>query len=48
MRGGRGRYRRVKDVLERRGRIQLWYDFEARRQRALVKEWLDENGVTLK
>lgn len=44
MRGGRGGYRRVKDCLRRHGQLELWYDFEAARDRALAIQFLEEQG----
>jgi hypothetical protein len=42
---GRGAYRRVRDVLHRRGLEQLWYDFEAEADRELAREWLRSQGL---
>lgn len=47
MRGGRGAYRRVKEVLHARDAIDLWYAFEADRDRRLALNWLAEQGLEL-
>lgn len=44
-RGGRGAYRRVRDLLHREGLEQLWYDFEAVEDRQLARKWLFEEGL---
>lgn len=44
---GRGAFRRVKDLLHRRGRIELWYAFERERQTRAVRGWLASEGYDL-
>jgi len=44
-RGGRGAYRRVRGVLQRRGIEQLWFDFEKAADREMVLEWLEDQGL---
>ena len=43
----RGAYRRFKDFLERRGRIQAWYDYESAATEALLRAWCAEHGIEL-
>ncbi len=45
MRGGRGGYRRVKDLLHRRNQEELWYRFEREQDRADARKWLQEEGL---
>jgi hypothetical protein len=45
MRGGRGAYRRVRDVLHRHGRLQDWFDFEVARDREEARAWLVQVGL---
>ncbi|MCA9488334.1 MAG: hypothetical protein KC621_00365 [Myxococcales bacterium] len=42
---GRGAYRRVRDVLHRRGLEKLWYDYESAADRALALGWLRDEGL---
>lgn len=42
---GRGAFRRVKDLLYRRGAIDLWHRFDEERTRALALEWLESKGI---
>lgn len=42
---GRGAFRRVKDVLHRRGKIELWHEYEQERQLTSAREWLREQGI---
>ena len=41
----RGAYGRFKDLLDRRGLLQAWYDFEAQEQKAALRRWCAENGI---
>ena len=43
----RGAYGRYKDLLDERGVMQKWYDFENARQTATLKEWCKDNGIEL-
>ena len=43
----RGAYRRFKDFLERRGRIQAWYDYESAATEARLRAWCAEHGIEL-
>lgn len=42
---GRGAFRRVKDALHRRGKLDLWDRFEEERHVRLAREWLEENDA---
>lgn len=42
---GPGAFRRVKDTLQRRGKLELWQDYEERRQLSCAREWLREEGI---
>ena len=44
----RGAYRRFKDLLDHRGLLQNWYDFESHREEEALREWCRENDVVLK
>ena len=43
----RGAYRRFKDFLERKGRIQAWYDYEGAATEARLRAWCAEHGIDL-
>jgi hypothetical protein len=45
-RGGGG-YRNFKALLETKGLLETWYEFENRRQQEALKEWCEENEVEL-
>jgi hypothetical protein len=45
--GRRGAYRRFKDLLEYRGLIEKWYDYENRAAERALREWCEEIGVSL-
>src|SRR6516225_684909 len=42
-----GAYRRYKDLLVRRGVLDLWYDFSNKAEQAALREWCAENGIAL-
>ena len=44
---GRGAYGRFKDLLEGKGLLQSWYDFENQREEEALREWALENEVEL-
>ncbi|MEI6103393.1 MAG: UPF0158 family protein [Methanothrix sp.] len=44
----RGAYRRFKDLLEHRGLLEDWYDFESHREEEALHEWCRENEIKLK
>jgi hypothetical protein len=43
--GGRGAYRRVREVLRRRGAEERWHAFEAAADRELALAWLRSEGL---
>lgn len=43
----RGAYRRFKDLLEFRGLLQSWYDFESKREEEALRRWVAENEIKL-
>lgn len=43
----RGAYARFKGLLERRGMLKRWHEFEASSQRAAVLEWCAANGIEI-
>ena len=43
----RGAYGRFKDLLESKGLLQTWYDFENRREKQALRQWCNENEVEL-
>jgi len=44
----RGAYGRFKDLLDRQGQLQAWYDYEARAGEQALRKWSEENGLHLK
>ncbi len=43
----RGAYSRYKDLLERKGFLQKWYQYEEDRQKAGLRDWCAENNIEL-
>jgi hypothetical protein len=43
----RGAFARFKGLLERRGMLKRWYEFEASSQRAAVLNWCAANGIEI-
>ena len=43
----RGAYARFKDLLEHRGMLQQWDEYEAAAKREALQEWCRENGVEI-
>ncbi|MFZ2266285.1 MAG: UPF0158 family protein [Azonexus sp.] len=43
----RGAYGRFKDLLERKGLLQAWYDFEAKTTELALREWAAEEGISI-
>ena len=43
----KGAYARYKDLLEDRGQLKKWYDFENTRQTETLREWCRENQIKL-
>lgn len=44
----RGAYGKLKDFLDRRGRLQEWYDYEAAAIESALREWSRDEGLELK
>jgi hypothetical protein len=42
-----GAYARFKELVERRGRLERWFDFEAKAVQAALAEWCTESGLVL-
>ena len=42
---GRGAFRRFRDMVDRMGISQQWYDFQAEYYRKLAIEWCQEHGL---
>lgn len=42
-----GAYARFKDLLEVRGMLDRWYEYEASAQKEALLEWCAENGVEI-
>ena len=42
-----GAYRRFKDLLEERGQLEDWYDFENAHVKEALLEWCRENSIEL-
>ena len=43
----RGAYARYKDLLDEKGLLQRWYDFENDRQTQALKQWCADNEIEL-
>jgi hypothetical protein len=41
----KGAYARFKDLLDRRGKLQQWYDYEEKARRDALLEWCRSNGI---
>ena len=41
----KGAYARFKALLERRGALKKWYEFEARAEDEALRLWCEENGI---
>jgi len=44
----RGAYSRYKELLERKGILEDWYEYENERQKVALKEWCQENKIEIK
>ena len=45
--GRRGAYAAFKDLLDSKGLLQRWYDFEHEREERAMRQWCDENELQL-
>jgi hypothetical protein len=43
----RGAYSRYKDLLDHRGVLQKWYDFENQREQSVLLQWCEENEIDI-
>ncbi len=43
----KGAYSRFKDLLEARGALQKWYEYEENATKAALREWCEDNGLEL-
>ena len=43
----RGAYGRFKDLLERKGLLQTWYDYEANATEVALRSWCAEQGISI-
>ncbi len=43
----KGAYARFKDLLDRQGRLEEWYQYEAMAVEQALREWCEENGLQL-
>ena len=43
----RGAYARYKDLLDAKGQLQQWYDFEAAAQSEVLRKWCAENDIEI-
>ncbi|MBW8830009.1 MAG: hypothetical protein JF606_11340 [Burkholderiales bacterium] len=41
----KGAYARFKDLLERHGRLEAWYQYEGKAVEHALREWSEENGL---
>ncbi len=41
----KGAYSRFKSLLERRSKLQHWYEYEERRTKEALREWCHENDI---
>jgi hypothetical protein len=44
----RGAYGRFKDLLERKGMLETWYEYEAQAVEQALRTWSEENGLQLR
>jgi hypothetical protein len=45
--GRRGAFGRFKDLLDHRGKLQLWYDYQEQALAEALREWCEESGLEL-
>jgi len=43
----RGAYARYKDLLDSKGLLQSWYDFESEQKQDALRQWCEENDIDL-
>lgn len=42
---GRGGFRRFKDLLDRKGLLESWYEYEAQHERNAILQWCADNDI---
>jgi hypothetical protein len=43
----KGAYARFKDLLESKGRLEAWYEFEKKSTEEALRDWCEDNGISL-
>jgi len=43
----RGAYARFKDLLESKGQLEVWYEFEQKATEVTLRDWCKENDISL-
>ncbi|MDD3117434.1 MAG: UPF0158 family protein [Victivallaceae bacterium] len=43
----KGAYSRFKSLLERRGKLQKWHEYEESRKKEALRSWCEENGIEI-
>ena len=43
----RGAYSRYKDLLDSKGVLQKWYDFENQREQSALLQWCEDNEIDI-
>jgi len=43
----RGAYGRFKDLLERKGMLQAWYEYDTRETESALRAWAEEEGIVI-
>jgi hypothetical protein len=43
----RGAYRQFKALLEQRGMLQQWYEFEEKSQKEALRQWCEDTGIEI-
>lgn len=45
--GHKGAYARLKDLLEQRGLLDKWHDYERQATKSALLKWAEENGIAV-
>jgi hypothetical protein len=43
----KGAYARFKDLLESKGQLEVWYEYEKKATEEALRDWCKENNITL-
>ncbi len=43
----KGAYTRFKDLLESKGKLEAWYEFESKATEVALRDWCKENDISL-